>query len=230
MGTLKAAVIGLTRHLATHWVLFNVRVNAITPGGVENWVNPTLQAPIQLGRPAGTNGTSRRYGPARSLHLCLMHRAMSQGTTSLSMAGSRSGRPNPEDWKGKDFRRAEAFAEPPDDHRLQQSRTHIAVMRMTRIVGGAHTYLKGDYQFPCLALGSDCTLQKREHVWHVDGNEYVDCWLGLGFVSLGHAVPTCAQAGVLSFGTGVAYSSAHLSFEPQVGRAFLALCPGTGSD
>ena len=52
----KAAVIGLTRHLATHWGPFNVRVNAITPGGVESGQNETFRSRyserVPLGRMA----------------------------------------------------------------------------------------------------------------------------------------------------------------------------------
>jgi NAD(P)-dependent dehydrogenase (short-subunit alcohol dehydrogenase family)/CMP-N-acetylneuraminic acid synthetase len=52
----KAAVIGLTRHLATYWGPFNVRVNAITPGGVESGQNDTFKTRyserVPLGRMA----------------------------------------------------------------------------------------------------------------------------------------------------------------------------------
>ena len=38
----KAAIIGLTRHLATRWAKYNIRVNAVTPGGVESGQNDTF--------------------------------------------------------------------------------------------------------------------------------------------------------------------------------------------
>ena len=53
------------------------------------------------------------------------------------------------------------------------------------IVGGAHTYSKGDDQFPALAPAA-IARGKGGLVWDVDGNEYVDCSLSLGAISLGH--------------------------------------------
>ena len=58
--------------------------------------------------------------------------------------------------------------------------------RMRRVVpGGAHTYAKGDDQYPELspgfiARGSGC------HVWDVDGNEFIEYGMGL---TGGHAGP-----------------------------------------
>src|ERR1700719_756474 len=54
------------------------------------------------------------------------------------------------------------------------------------IVGGAHTYSKGDDQFPGPSPAA-IVRGKGGHVWDLDGNEYVDCALALGAISLGHA-------------------------------------------
>jgi NAD(P)-dependent dehydrogenase (short-subunit alcohol dehydrogenase family) len=52
----KAAVIGLTRHLAAYWAERGIRVNAIAPGGVASGQNPTFQrnysARVPMGRMA----------------------------------------------------------------------------------------------------------------------------------------------------------------------------------
>jgi len=61
------------------------------------------------------------------------------------------------------------------------------------IPGGAHTYAKGDDQYPVLApgfiaRGSGC------HVWDVDGNEYIEYGMGLRAVALGHGYPSVVEA------------------------------------
>jgi glutamate-1-semialdehyde 2,1-aminomutase len=61
------------------------------------------------------------------------------------------------------------------------------------IPGGAHTYAKGDDQFPTtcspyLVRGAGC------HVWDVDGNEFVEYGMGLRAVTLGHACERVNEA------------------------------------
>jgi glutamate-1-semialdehyde 2,1-aminomutase len=61
------------------------------------------------------------------------------------------------------------------------------------VPGGAHTYAKGDDQFPetCapfLVRGKGC------HVWDVDGNEFIEYGMGLRAVTLGHACARVNQA------------------------------------
>ena len=82
--------------------------------------------------------------------------------------------------------------------RALQSRFHAA------IPGGAHTYAKGDDQFPefmapYLSHGDGC------HVWDVDGHEFIEYGMGLRAVTLGHAylpVVTAAQR-QLALGTNL---------------------------
>jgi glutamate-1-semialdehyde 2,1-aminomutase len=61
------------------------------------------------------------------------------------------------------------------------------------IPGGAHTYAKGDDQFPeqappFIARGLGC------HVWDADGNEFIEYGMGLRSVTLGHAFSPVVEA------------------------------------
>jgi len=61
------------------------------------------------------------------------------------------------------------------------------------IPGGAHTYAKGDDQYPVcappfIARGQGC------HVWDLDGHEYIEYGMGLRAVALGHAFPAVVTA------------------------------------
>src|SRR5919202_4697873 len=61
------------------------------------------------------------------------------------------------------------------------------------IPGGAHTYAKGDDQFPVHAPGF---IVRGEgcHVWDLDGNEFIEYGMGLRAVTLGHAFPPVVEA------------------------------------
>lgn len=61
------------------------------------------------------------------------------------------------------------------------------------IPGGAHTYSKGDDQFPYNAP-KGIVRGKGVYVWDVDGNEYIDWTMGLTSVSLGHAYEPVLKA------------------------------------
>jgi glutamate-1-semialdehyde 2,1-aminomutase len=61
------------------------------------------------------------------------------------------------------------------------------------IPGGAHTYAKGDDQFPepmpvFVVRGKGC------HVWDVDGHEFIEYGMGLRAVTLGHAYEPVVEA------------------------------------
>ncbi len=62
-----------------------------------------------------------------------------------------------------------------------------------RIPGGAHTYAKGDDQYPVLAPGFIARGQGC-HVWDVDGNEFIEYGMGLRAVGLGHAYRPVIEA------------------------------------
>ncbi|MGH6762233.1 MAG: glutamate-1-semialdehyde 2,1-aminomutase [Phyllobacterium sp.] len=69
------------------------------------------------------------------------------------------------------------------------------------IPGGAHTYAKGDDQYPVLSPGF-IARGLGSHVWDVDGNEYIEYGMGNRAVGLGHAYEPVirAAAGALAHG------------------------------
>jgi glutamate-1-semialdehyde 2,1-aminomutase len=77
---------------------------------------------------------------------------------------------------------------------VELGRSRLASDRLRELVpGGAHTYAKGDDQFPeglapVIARGKGC------HVWDVDGNEYIEYGMGLRSVTLGHGFPRVIEA------------------------------------
>ena len=61
------------------------------------------------------------------------------------------------------------------------------------IPGGAHTYAKGDDQFPEEAPGF-IVRGRGCHVWDIDGNEFIEYGMGLRSVTLGHAYQPVIEA------------------------------------
>lgn len=80
----------------------------------------------------------------------------------------------------------------PDTKNYQRSREFSRKIHDV-IPGGAHTYSKGDDQFPLNAPGA-ITHGKGAHVWDPDGNEFIDCSMGLTSVSIGHGYEPVAKA------------------------------------
>ncbi|QNS03442.1 glutamate-1-semialdehyde 2,1-aminomutase [Streptomyces xanthii] len=79
-----------------------------------------------------------------------------------------------------------------EDFELPRSRA--ANERLHALIpGGAHTYAKGDDQYP-EHLAPVISHGKGAHVWDVDGNRYVEYGSGLRSVSLGHAHPRVTEA------------------------------------
>jgi glutamate-1-semialdehyde 2,1-aminomutase len=68
-----------------------------------------------------------------------------------------------------------------------QNRFHSA------IPGGAHTYAKGDDQYP-EHMPVYIVRGKGSHVWDVDGNEFIEYGMGLRSVTLGHAYDPVVEA------------------------------------
>jgi glutamate-1-semialdehyde 2,1-aminomutase len=73
------------------------------------------------------------------------------------------------------------------------------------IPGGAHTYAKGDDQFPELAPGF-IERGKGCHVWDLDGNEYIEYGMGLRSVTLGHAYEPVVEAAYRQMQLGINFT------------------------
>ncbi|MEU0462445.1 glutamate-1-semialdehyde 2,1-aminomutase [Amycolatopsis sp. NPDC006131] len=61
------------------------------------------------------------------------------------------------------------------------------------VPGGAHTYAKGEDQYP-EGLAPVISHGRGAHVWDIDGNSYIEYGSGLRSVSLGHAHPRVVEA------------------------------------
>lgn len=92
------------------------------------------------------------------------------------------------------------------------------------IPGGAHTYSKGDDQFP-LRSPAAIVRGKGSHVWDVDGNEFIECLLGLASVSLGHAYEPVVARVTAELQKGNNFSRPSV-IEREMAEKFLSLVPG----
>ena len=83
--------------------------------------------------------------------------------------------------------------------RQLQKRSHAV------IPGGAHTYAKGDDQYPVEAPGF---LNRGEgcRVWDVDGNEFIEYGMGLRSVTLGHGYAPVVQAAARAMALGTNFT------------------------
>lgn len=81
-----------------------------------------------------------------------------------------------------------------DTEEFHLPRSRAANERLHSLIpGGAHTYAKGDDQYP-EHLAPVISHGRGAHVWDVDGNRYVEYGSGLRSVSLGHAHPRVTEA------------------------------------
>jgi glutamate-1-semialdehyde aminotransferase len=92
------------------------------------------------------------------------------------------------------------------------------------IPGGAHTYSKGDDQFPILSPGA-ITHGKGCRVWDPDGNEYIECLSGLASISLGHAFEAVIERVAQELRKGNNFGRPSV-IEREVAERFLANVPG----
>ena len=92
------------------------------------------------------------------------------------------------------------------------------------IPGGAHTYSKGDDQFPELSPAA-ISHGRGAHVWDIDGNKFLDCSMGLTSVSLGHAYEPVLVAVRKEIEKGVNFQKPSY-IELEMAEKFLSLVPG----
>jgi glutamate-1-semialdehyde aminotransferase len=87
------------------------------------------------------------------------------------------------------------------------------------IPGGAHTYSKGDDQFPILSPAA-ITHGEGAYVWDVDGNKYIECLGGLASVSLGHAYQPVVERVIKELHKGNNFSRPSI-IEAEIAERFL---------
>ena len=92
------------------------------------------------------------------------------------------------------------------------------------IPGGAHTYSKGDDQFPANA---PATLERGAgaRVWDAEGREYLDWSMGLRAISLGYGHPAVDEAAVAQIGRGANFGRPS-AVEADLAQDLLDLVPG----
>jgi len=124
---------------------------------------------------------------------------------------------------------ATSVSSTPDVEASEAARSYAGGKALARrahalIPGGAHTYAKGDDQYPELApsfiaRGAGC------HVWDLDGNEFIEYGMGLRAVTLGHAFPPVVEAAArqMQFGTNFVRPA---PIEVECAERFLELIPG----
>ena len=111
------------------------------------------------------------------------------------------------------------------DERERYRKSQELAPRLKRAIpGGAHTYAKGDDQYPelgpaVMARGAGC------HVWDVDGNEFIEYGMGLRAVTLGHAYPPVVEAVRASLSLGTNFTRPSIQ-ELECAEAFLAMIEG----
>lgn len=91
------------------------------------------------------------------------------------------------------------------------------------IPGGAHTYSKGDDQFPALAPAA-IERGKGAWLWDVDGNKFLDCSMGLTSVTLGHAFEPVLKRVKDELDKGVNFQRPSV-IEKEMAEKFLSLVP-----
>src|SRR5262245_29752350 len=120
-------------------------------------------------------------------------------------------------------RRESSKAAAGGQYRRSEAAAAMALRAKEVIPGGAHTYAKGDDQFPeqapaFIERGLGC------HVWDTDGNEFIEYGMGLRAVTLGHAFPPVVEAVGRELAQGTNFSRP-APIEVECAEQFLRLIP-----
>lgn len=91
------------------------------------------------------------------------------------------------------------------------------------IPGGAHTYSRGDDQFPSIAPPA-LVRGKGAHVWDVEGNRFLDYGMALRSVTLGYADERVNSAAFAEMGKGVGLTRPSLT-ELEAAETLVGLIP-----
>lgn len=110
----------------------------------------------------------------------------------------------------------------PDPSSLEQLQFSNLAHRL--IPGGAHTYSRGDDQFPANAPRA-FVRGKGSRVRDLDGNEYVDWGMGINNVLVGHAEEAIDEAAIAAIRNGQAFSRP-TPLEVAVAERLTNLFPG----
>lgn len=108
---------------------------------------------------------------------------------------------------------------------MKFDRSIALVTRMHELIpGGAHTYAKGDDQFPegmapVIVRGEGC------RVWDVDGNSFIEYGAGSRAVTLGHAYPPVVEAVRRQLSSGCNFARP-AEIELACAESFLERVPG----
>jgi glutamate-1-semialdehyde 2,1-aminomutase len=92
------------------------------------------------------------------------------------------------------------------------------------IPGGAHTYAKGDDQYPEQAPGF-IVRGKGCHAWDLDGNEFIEYGMGLRAVTLGHAFEPVVEAAHRQMQLGINFNRP-AKIEVDLAEAMLGVIDG----
>lgn len=91
------------------------------------------------------------------------------------------------------------------------------------IPGGAHTYSKGDDQFP---HNAPCIIShgKGAYLWDVDGNKFLDWGMGLGSTMLGYAYEPVLEAARSELSRGANFTRPSI-IEAEVAEKLVEIIP-----